>query len=198
MKIARWGWPVLIVTLAVTAGALLGRSQQASQDTTQPAPKTDSLAEAARRARAQQKSQPKPTHVWNNDNLPTQAGVSVVGTADTSVATAPAETPQAPVQSAQDTAQLQSALNQAKEKVAALAQDVDIAQRKLTLDSDMYYGKTDYQEDKTGKAALDSEMAAINDKKKQLAEAQAILASLQGKLGPSKDQKQPPSGPKQN
>ena len=197
MKIARWGLPVLIVTLAVTAGALQGRSQQASSDTSQTAPKSDSLAEASRRARAQQKSQPKPAHIWNNDNLPTQAGVSVVGTADTP-APAPAEAPQASEQPAADTAQLQSAIQEAKDKVLGLAQDVDIAQRKFSLDSDMYYGKTDYKEDKAGKAALDSETAAINDKKQQLAEARAILASLQGKLSPSKDQKQPPSGAKQN
>jgi hypothetical protein len=48
-----------------------------------PAPATDSLAAAARRAREARKdqAQAKPATVFDNDNIPTQGGVSAVGQA---------------------------------------------------------------------------------------------------------------------
>ena len=53
----------------------------------------------------------------------------------------------------------------------------------------MYYGKTNYQDDKAGKVALDTEQADVSNKKRELQEARDILASLQGKSSPSSDQK---------
>ncbi len=192
MRITRLGLPLLLFALAVTASSAPGQSQsqQPAQQPSTAAPKTESPADAARLAREQKKNQPKPARVWDNDNLPAQGdGVSVVGST-TAPSAAPAVAP-GPEMSVENKSQIQSAIQQAKDKVAGLEQDVDIAQRRYTLDSDMYYGKTNYQDDKAGKSALDAEQADIATKKQQLQEARDILASLQGKLNPNPDQKKP-------
>ena len=84
MKIARWG---IGLTLILASGLAAG--QQTNQQATQQ-PVDTSLADAARRARDQKKDQAKSTHVWNDDNIPKTAGVSVVG--ETSGALGPAST----------------------------------------------------------------------------------------------------------
>jgi hypothetical protein len=51
------------------------------QATQQPAPaQQESLADAARRSREQKKDAPKQDKVFTNDNIPTQGGISAVGT----------------------------------------------------------------------------------------------------------------------
>ena len=47
--------------------------------TASPAPQQDSLAEAARKSREAKKDASKPPTVFNNDNMPTQGGISTVG-----------------------------------------------------------------------------------------------------------------------
>jgi hypothetical protein len=191
MRMTRFGWSLLMLTIAVTARSAPARSQsqQAAQQTSSAAPQTESPADAARHSREQKKSQPKPAHVWDNDNIPKQGdGVSVVGSTG-APASAPAESAMAPATPVENNGQLSAAIQQAKDKIADLEQSLDIAQRKFTLDSDMYYGKTNYQDDKAGKAALDTEQADVTNKKRELQEARDILASLQGKAGPSSDQK---------
>ena len=113
-----------------------------------------------------------------------------MGSTETSAPTPEEASAPQPV-SVRDRAQLENSIQQAKEKVAGLEQDVDLAQRKFSLDSDMYYSKTNFQDDKAGKAALDAEQADVTNKKQQLKDARDILAALQAKLSPSSDQKKP-------
>ncbi|MFZ0637260.1 MAG: hypothetical protein WA755_12370 [Candidatus Acidiferrales bacterium] len=183
-------------------------SQQTAQPSSQPTSQADSLAATARRAREQKKDQAKPAHVWDNDNLPAVGTVNVVGqsaedssapAADASGTPTPDKTEGAaganppPAEGAdagtgadtKEDTHVQAAIQEAQEKIDDLKKDVDIAQRKYSLDSEMYYGKPDYTSDRAGKAALDSEMAGINDKKQQLAQAQQMLNELQAKLGAS-------------
>src|SRR5580693_6480457 len=56
------------------------QSSAQSAEPAQAAP-VDPLAAAARKAREQKKDQPKPARVFDNDNIPTQGGVSSVGSA---------------------------------------------------------------------------------------------------------------------
>jgi hypothetical protein len=52
----------------------------ATTTTTQaPAPQQESLADAARKAREAKKDAPKPTKVFDNDNIPASGGISTVG-----------------------------------------------------------------------------------------------------------------------
>jgi len=183
MKPMRWGLLALIAVLLGSAAPSMAQTQQAAP----PAPSSESPADAARRVREQKKAQPKPARVWDNDNLPSaQGGVNVVGDASPAAraaAAASVDQTAAPELSATDRDQVQSAIQEAKGKIADLRQDVSIAQRKYTLDSEMYYGKPDYADDKAGKASLDSESAALKDKQEQLKQAEQILDSMQAKLG---------------
>lgn len=179
---------VVFASLAGLTHVLPAFAQQPSQDTTQAAPKAESPAEAARHAREEKKTQPKPARVWDNDNLPKQGeGVNVVGTTEAAAPPA-APTQPAPGLSSQQRAQLEAVRSNLRERISALSQEVDIAQRKYTLDSDMYYGKTNYQQDTAGKASLDAEASAVKDKKQQLDEAKAQLAALEAKLNSPKEQ----------
>jgi hypothetical protein len=188
MKNAYWSWPILIVALSAAAGTAGAQAQQSSsQSTSQTAPKSDSVADAAKRTKEQKKTEPKATHVWNNDNIPKQGeGLNVIGNADQTPARPDDQSSQGQQMTPQVAAAYQSAIQQLKDRVTALSQDLDIAQRKLSLDSDMYYGKTNYQDDKLGKAALDNESADVKAKKDQLAQAQGALAAAQARL--AKDQ----------
>ncbi|MFZ0738347.1 MAG: hypothetical protein WA002_17655, partial [Candidatus Acidiferrales bacterium] len=205
MKTLRWGWIALLGSLVAAAIPLAAQeqpaaeqpSQQTAQPSSQPTSQADSLAATARRAREQKKDQAKPAHVWDNDNLPAVGTVNVVGqsaedssapAADASGTPTPDKTEGAAAGTGADTKEdthVQAAIQEAQEKIDDLKKDVDIAQRKYSLDSEMYYGKPDYSSDRAGKSALDSEMAGINDKKQQLAQAQQMLSELQAKLGAS-------------
>ncbi|MGD1210969.1 MAG: hypothetical protein ABR973_06385 [Candidatus Acidiferrales bacterium] len=92
MRTVRW-----LAAVAIFAFPGIGRCQQQGQSSSQasaqaaapaPAPQQDSLAEAARKAREQHKESAKAAKVFTNDDLPTQGGVSTVGS---SSAAAPSE-----------------------------------------------------------------------------------------------------------
>jgi hypothetical protein len=82
---------------AQPAAQTSSQGEQQGASSTATAPKQDSLAEAARKAREQKKDS-KPAKVFTNDNLPTTGGISTVGSeepaassgsaSDTSAATA--------------------------------------------------------------------------------------------------------------
>src|SRR5208282_67618 len=154
MRIAKWGLAILLVS---PLGSAAARQEQAPPPSDQPAtagePQQDSLAAAARRAQDQKKDQPKAAKVWDNDTIPTtSANISVVGQSggpDNSAAAGnppakPAETGQ-PDNSAptpEKKAAIEEQLLAAKDLLASLKTDLDIAQRKYSLDQQTYYGKT--------------------------------------------------------
>jgi hypothetical protein len=99
-------WLAALAAIFVFAGT--GWSRQSSQNQTQnqaqnqgqdqaaqtPPPQQESLADAARRAREQKKDEPKSTKVFTNDDLPTNATISLDGsTSASSPATATAAAP---------------------------------------------------------------------------------------------------------
>src|SRR5271156_5213282 len=65
--------------------------QAASQTSQAPPVQQDSLAAAARRSREQKKDQPKPAKVITNENIPTQGGISAVGSSSTAAPGATAD-----------------------------------------------------------------------------------------------------------
>ena len=83
----------------------------------------------------------------------------------------------------QEKARAQQELADAQAKLEDLKKDADIAERKLKLDSDMYYGKPEYSNDTAGKAALDSETADVNNKKAAVAAKEKEIQDLSKKLG---------------
>jgi len=161
---------------------------------------SDPFAAAAKRAQGDKKDQPKPARVWDNDTIP-KAGheISVVGQNDSATpdGTNPDATPgtaaasaavpaPAPASSAQAQAaldaKLQSQLTNAKENLASLKTDLDLMQRTLVLDSQMYYSKPDYSTDRDGLRKLTDEQAKIADKQQAIEDAEKKIAELEAQL----------------
>jgi hypothetical protein len=118
-------------------------ASEASSSATVSAPQQDSLADAARKAREQQKKESKTPKVFTNDNIPTSGGISTVGVAVTTGDTgATADTSAAGGKSAKSGsdekawrdkfARLRSKLDQDKA-------DVDVMQRELGVLDVQYY-----------------------------------------------------------
>jgi hypothetical protein len=190
MRIACSG---LLVLLAWPWGMASAQQQQQS-----PQQQVDSIAEAARRSRDQKKEQPKPAKVWDNDTLPTkQGGVNVIGqSAPTTDASGnpPAANTQVPgsaaeagasksgSRSASDVKALQASLAAAKDQLQALKTELDILQRKYSLDSQMYYGKPNYAADTEGAAKLADEKSQIDLKQHEVDTAQKKVSQLEEEL----------------
>jgi hypothetical protein len=180
MRIARWAFTILLLTpLAASLLAGVAHAQDQDQD--------NSLAAAARRAQEQKKEQPKAAKVWDNSNLPTSAPVSVVGqepaangssATDTTNSTTPAADAK-PAPTAAEVAQLNSDLDAAKQRMADLKADLDVAQRKYALDQQTYYGKPNFLADKAGAAALAAEKSDMAAKAAQDKSAQDQAAQNQ-------------------
>jgi colicin import membrane protein len=180
MNIARWAFTVSLATsLAVPlcAGRALAQDQQ-----------DNSVAAAARRAQEAKKDQPKAAKVYDNDSIPTTGAVNVVGqeqaaggaTTENSTAQTVQETKPAPT--AAEMAGLNSDVAAAKQHLDDLKADLDVAQRKFTLDQQTYLSNPNHDMDKAGAAALDDEKADVAAKADAVAEAEKALAAAQAKL----------------
>lgn len=154
---------------------------------------TQSVAEAARKAREQKKNAAKPVKTVTNDDLPkapvADSGLAAAKASDPAAAKPedPSTTPAAPAANDEKTKQKkaddQAALELAKKDLAQAATELDVLQRKAALDSDVYYSKPGYQSDTAGKANLDAEAQQISDKKQAVDALKAHVAELQALVG---------------
>ena len=182
MKTASW---LLTVALAVAAGPF-GLACQAQSSASSP---TDSLAAAARRARQDKKSQTASTAVFTNDNLPTAATISVVGTitAAAPASSAPAttatadKTPAKPAASEKATADA-DALAAAKAKLANAKKDLDLLQRTYNLDQQSYLSNPNHESDASGAGKLQNEKSQIADKQSEVDAAQTEVDLIAARL----------------
>lgn len=189
------------IWLAATAAIFLlpaaGRCQQAdqkqdasqgqaapsstpSQPQTPPAPQQDSLAAAARRAREQKKDAAKPAKVFDNDTIPTQGGVSTVGsTPASSSSDNNASTPS----TAGGAGSAGSSEKSWRDKFAGLRKkldqdqaDLDVMQRELgVLNLQQYSDPMKQMQQELTRSDINDKTAAIEAKKKQVeADKQAI------------------------
>jgi hypothetical protein len=164
---------------------------------------TDSVAEAARRARAQKKAAAaKPAIVVTDDTLkpapasgssaPTSADTTSTSTPDANGAPAGAQAPPAvAAPSEAEEKKKQAQIEALKQEVAAKQAELDLAQREMTLDNEAYYSKPSYQDDKAGATKLAAEQATVNQEKEELAALNAKLADLGFEAPPT-----PPPAPK--
>jgi hypothetical protein len=192
MKIAHWSLGILLV---LPVGFAAGQSQTPPPPPQQDAQSSASttLAEAAKRARDAKRDQAKPAQVWDNDTVPKASGqISVVGEApatadadnsapgaaapgDNSANGAPAKT--------EGSGALKSQISDAKGKLATIKTDLDLLERTNTLDSQMYYGKPDYQTDTDGAAKLKAEQDSIAAKQQEMDDQQKKIDDLEAELG---------------
>jgi hypothetical protein len=185
-----------IAGIAVTGllGLLLWPASGLTEAQQQQSQQGQSVAEAARKAKEQQKNAPKAQTVWTNDTIGQVRGnINVVGQPGAPAAAQPgassAGAAVSPEASAADRAKLQSQLDDAKKELAGVKTELDIAQRKYDLDAAQYYGTPNYAANQQGQVMLNQEKADIASKKQAVDTAQKKVDDLEKQLkalGPEK------------
>jgi hypothetical protein len=181
----------LALTAILAAAILPAMAFAQSQD-------TESVADAARRARAQKKSTEKPAKVITDETLVVKKGDVQSATAEQPRMPGSPETqtqPAADASNAQDGASADASakpqsseeekaralLKQRvtlKEKIKEAKSDLDLLQREYQLDQDSFYSSPDYAKDTSGKEKLDAMKQQISDKQQDLDRLKAELAAL--------------------
>src|SRR5215467_14526384 len=186
---------IRIALVAVMTSVFLPIGFAQSQD-------SQSVAEAARKAREKKKDATKPAKVITDENLDVKKGDvqsavaeedKIAGAPDAKALpangarNAPAANPAA--QTAKDE-KLKKELTAAKEQLKQFLMDLDLLQRENRLDQDAYYSKLNYGSDTAGKQKLDEEQQQINDKRQQVERLKAKVADLQKSAGDSSSSSQ--------
>jgi hypothetical protein len=194
----RFGSSLKIMMALLAASALLPVMTVAQQ--------TESVAEAARKAREQKKAAAtKAKKVITDDDLPAAkpGDVTVVGqsqpeTPSTGTSNATGQPASNPADAEKKAAEEDAEAAKLKAQVAQAEKELDLLQREFTLDSDAYYSKTNYAADTAGKAKLDAEKQAISDKQQEVERLKTRLAAvqeLQGRRKPAQGgASNPPAG----
>ncbi len=186
------------ITLRLTVPLVLAATLLPAAAFAQPQD-SQSVAEAARRARAQKKNTEKPPKVITDETLDVKKGdvqnataeqPKMPGTPDTQAqpaagaasvqggAPSDASTAQ-PSKSASEDAR--AALKERvalKEKIKEAQSDLDLQQREYQLDQESYYSTPDYAKNSSGKEKLDAMKQQITDKQQELDKLKARLAAL--------------------
>jgi enamine deaminase RidA (YjgF/YER057c/UK114 family) len=171
---------VLAVTLLSTA--VFAQSQD-----------TQSVADAARRARDQKKPPAKPAKVITDEDIKPAAQTNPATPASQDAAAAAA----APASSASSTAAAASApaagsspapdakdqkeskeVTELKAQIKQALDDLNLVLREQSLENDKFYSNTDYAHDTAGKAKLDELLQQATDKQQVLDRLKAHLAQL--------------------
>jgi hypothetical protein len=152
---------------------------------------SQSVAEAARRARAQKKTTDKPVKVITDDTLVVKKGDVQSATAEQPKMPGSPETPAQPAagasanapgsQNASDDDKTRALLKQRvalKEKIKDAQSDLELLQREFQLDQDAVYSSPGYANNTSGKAKLDAMKRQIADKQQELDRLKAELAAL--------------------
>jgi hypothetical protein len=182
------------VPLIAACGVLFPLCTAAFPQDTQ-APQDQSVADAARQARAQKKNATKALKVISDDDIDTKKvkpgaeGLNVGSQPKSDsqppnpAAVAAAEAADAAAASAENGSTQKKGddpeIARAKEQVAEVAKQLDLLQRGAALDQDSFYSKPNYVSDKDGKARLDAEQQQVNEARQQLDRLKAHLAELE-------------------
>lgn len=198
-----------LAALIAAAGLPLSAYAQ-SQDT-----QSQSVADAARRAREQKKAADKqPAPVITNDTLkpaapapspdaapapgsPAQPAADATNAQATSSAPAPAgqPSPGSPVADADPKSKDSVEVAAQKQQLAEAQKELDLLQRELTLEQDNVYSKPNSASDAAGKAKLDDLTQQLAGKQQSVETLKARLEALLGSAGTAAPAK--PSTPPQ-
>ena len=173
----------------VLVGASLPAAFSQSQD-------SESVAEAARRAREKKKDSAKPAKVITDDTLDVKKGDVQSAVAEEpkipgadaanqpgNRATNPATT-DAQRQAAKDE-KLRKEIAAVKEQLKEALGDLDLLQRENRLDQDTYYSQPNFASDTAGKQKLDDQQHKMSGKRQEIDRLKGKLADLQRSLGES-------------
>lgn len=176
--------------VAVVAALFLPMGFGQSQD-------SQSVAEAARKAREKKKDAAKPAKVITDETLDVKKGdvqsavaeePKIAGAEDSKAQATPAGANATPTNAAakdEKKERLKKELTDLKEQVKQSLMDLDLLQRENRLDQDAYYSQPNYGSDTAGKQKLDDEKQQISDKQGDVARLKAKLADLQREIGES-------------
>jgi hypothetical protein len=195
----------VLLALAASAPAQQSGDQQAQNPPAPsaasaqpaPAPQTTSVAEAARKLREQKKTEGKPAKVFDNDNLPPQNGVSVVG--DTGAAAPADNTNAAAAQAAGGTTATTAATTatagsedektwrdrfaKARAKLQRDQADLAVLQRELgKLDVQYYSDPVKGMQQSISRADVNDKRAKIDQRTKDVAADQTAISDLEDQL----------------
>jgi DNA repair exonuclease SbcCD ATPase subunit len=173
-------------------------SQTAAQSSSQSAAPTqtapvDPLVAAARKAREQKKDQPKPARVFDNDNIPTQGGVSAVGSAPGGESTAGGAAAEpdgdqaagktAAPPSGNDEKTWRERFARLRKKLEQDQADLEIMQRELgVLDVQYYNDPMKGMQQGYTRSDINEKTAKIDEKKKQIEADQQALSDAEDEL----------------
>jgi hypothetical protein len=158
---------------------------------------TQSVAEAARRARAHKKNTEKPVKVITEETLDVKKGdvqsataeqLRIPGSPETQASAAGAANSQGgasgdaqgsknPSEDEKGRAALKERVA-IKEKIKDAQSDLDLLQREYQLDQDSFYSSPDYAKNTSGKEKLDGMKQQISNKQQELDQLKARLAAL--------------------
>ena len=181
---------IRFATVVIVAAMFLPVGLAQSQD-------SESVAEAARKAREKKKDAAKPAKVITDETLDVKKGdVQSAVAEEPKIAGAPDSKPQAgpgapnanPANAAakdEKREKLKKELTELKEQVKQSLMDLDLLQRENRLDQDAYYSQSNYGSDTAGKQKLDDEKQQISSKQEEVARLKAKLADLQREMGES-------------
>jgi len=177
---------IRIALVAVMTSVFLPIGFAQSQD-------SESVAEAARKAREKKKDAAKPAKVITDETLDVKKGdvqsavaeePKIAGTPDTK-SSPTAGAPPNPVAKDEKKERLKKELTDLKEQIKQSLMDLDLLQRENRLDQDAYYSQPNYGSDTAGKQKLDDEKQQISSKQDEVARLKAKLADLQREMGES-------------
>lgn len=181
---------------ALLSTALLPAAFAQSQD-------SQSVAEAARRAREKKKNQAKPAKVITDETLDVKKGdvqsavaeePKMPGASDAQAqpasGTANTAAP-SPAAQADEEKKLKKEISALKDQLKDALSDLELLQRENRLDQDAFYSQTNYSGDSAGKQKLDDEKQQISNKQEEITRLKAKLADLQKSLSSAPASSQP-------
>lgn len=174
--------------VAIVAALFLPIGSAQSQD-------SQSVAEAARRAREKKKDSAKGTKVITDETLDVKKGdvqsavaeePKIAGAPDAKAQTAPGAPNAASANATgkdEKKEKLKKELTDLKEQIKQSLMDLDLLQRENRLNQDAYYSQPNYGSDTAGKQKLDDEKQQISNKQDEVARLKTKLADLQREIG---------------
>ena len=145
---------------------------------------TQSVAEAARRAREQKKTAAKSSKVFTDDDVKPAAPDAAPASgfpapAPGGPANPPAGAPGAEGSKDPKDQKDSKELADLKEQLKHAQNDLDLIQRELALAQDTYFSNPGYARDTAGKAKLDAQKQQVGDKQEEVARLKARILESQ-------------------
>jgi len=150
--------------------------QDQSRAQAAPASQQDSLAEAARKAREQKKDTTKTAKTFDNDNMPTQGGISTVGEGTTAAAGGNEGTQESGANPASDEKSWRAKFADLRHKLEQDQANLDVMQRELgVLNTQFYTDPTKAMQQELTRSDINNKIADIDKMKAEIqADQQAI------------------------